>query len=80
MQRPRFLAITEFGPRSIIYHEGARYLVNKVILPIPQPGEEDSAADRAREAVRPLRLPARDRAGRRPRPVRPLRQPRSSIR
>ena len=25
VQRPRFLAITEFGPRSIIYHEGARY-------------------------------------------------------
>ncbi len=42
VQRPRFLAITEFGPRSIIYHEGARYLVNKVILPIPQPGDEDS--------------------------------------
>ena len=34
VQRPRFLAITEFGPRSVIYHEGARYLVNKVILPV----------------------------------------------
>ena len=42
MQRPRFLAITEFGPRSIIYHEGARYEVNSVILPIPQPGEEQA--------------------------------------
>jgi superfamily II DNA/RNA helicase len=42
IQRARFLAITEFGPRSIIYHEGARYIVNKVILPIPHPGEEDS--------------------------------------
>jgi very-short-patch-repair endonuclease len=42
IQRPRFLAITEFGPRSIIYHEGARYTVNKVILPIPHPGEGDA--------------------------------------
>jgi very-short-patch-repair endonuclease len=33
LQRPRFLAISEFGPRSIIYHEGARYLINKVFLP-----------------------------------------------
>lgn len=33
LSRPRFLAISEFGPRSIIYHEGARYSVNKVILP-----------------------------------------------
>jgi len=49
VQRPRFLAITEFGPRSIIYHEGARYLVNKVILPIPAPGEEDAiASERAK--------------------------------
>ena len=34
LSRPRFLAISEFGPRSIIYHEGSRYIVNKVILPI----------------------------------------------
>jgi superfamily II DNA/RNA helicase/very-short-patch-repair endonuclease len=40
VQRPRFLAITEFGPRSVIYHEGARYEVNRVILPIPLAGEE----------------------------------------
>lgn len=33
LNRPRFLAISEFGPRSIIYHEGSRYIVNKVILP-----------------------------------------------
>jgi hypothetical protein len=33
LSRPRFLAITEFGPRSFIYHEGARYIVDKVILP-----------------------------------------------
>ncbi|NBB81125.1 MAG: DEAD/DEAH box helicase [Verrucomicrobia bacterium] len=34
LSRSRFLAITEFGPRSIIYHEGSRYRINRVILPI----------------------------------------------
>jgi len=38
LSRPRFLAISEFGPGSIIYHEGSRYIVNKVILPV---GQED---------------------------------------
>lgn len=33
LSRPRFLAISEFGPRSIIYHEGSRFVINKVILP-----------------------------------------------
>jgi ATP-dependent helicase YprA (DUF1998 family)/very-short-patch-repair endonuclease len=34
ISRPRFLAVTEFAPRSIIYHEGSRYIINKAILPI----------------------------------------------
>ena len=34
LSRPRFLAISEFGPRSIIYHEGSRYLINRVILSV----------------------------------------------
>ena len=38
VSRPRFLAITEFGPRSIIYHEGSRYIVNKVIIPVEKDG------------------------------------------
>jgi very-short-patch-repair endonuclease len=38
LSRPRFLAISEFGPRAIIYHEGSRYIINKVILPV---GEEE---------------------------------------
>jgi hypothetical protein len=33
LSRPRFLAISEFGPRSIVYHEGSRYLINRVMLP-----------------------------------------------
>jgi hypothetical protein len=32
ISRPRFLAISEFGPRALIYHEGARYRVYKVNL------------------------------------------------
>ncbi len=34
LQRPRFLAISEFGPRSLIYHEGRAYRVMKAKLPI----------------------------------------------
>tara|TARA_R110002167_G_scaffold51814_6_gene149943 strand:- start:791 stop:6001 length:5211 start_codon:yes stop_codon:yes gene_type:complete len=32
LARPRFLAISEFGPLSLIYHEGSQYRVNKVML------------------------------------------------
>lgn len=39
LSRPRFLAISEFGPRALVYHEGARYVINKVILP-PSTGDE----------------------------------------
>ena len=38
LSRPRFLAISEFGPRSIIYHEGSRYVINKAILPVSENG------------------------------------------
>ncbi|HAK96021.1 MAG TPA: hypothetical protein DCM87_13775 [Planctomycetes bacterium] len=34
VSRPRFLAISEFGPRAIVYHEGSRYRINKVMLPL----------------------------------------------
>ncbi|MBL7492506.1 DEAD/DEAH box helicase [Frankia sp. AgB1.9] len=30
LSRPRFLAISEFGPGALVYHEGARYEVYKV--------------------------------------------------
>lgn len=36
LSRPRFLAISEFGPRAIIYHEGSRYLINQVIMPVTE--------------------------------------------
>jgi ATP-dependent helicase YprA (DUF1998 family) len=39
LSRPRFLAISEFGPQSIIYHEGSRYIINRVNLPVSETGE-----------------------------------------
>lgn len=33
ISRPRFLAISEFGPHAIIYHEGNKYSINRVIIP-----------------------------------------------
>jgi len=39
LSRPRFLAISEFGPRAVVYHEGAKYIINKVIMPV----DEDSS-------------------------------------
>lgn len=40
LSRPRFLAISEFGPRAVIYHEGARYVINKVNLAFDDQSEE----------------------------------------
>lgn len=39
LSRPRFLAVSEFGPRAIVYHEGSRFRINKVILPVSDPSE-----------------------------------------
>jgi len=44
VSRPRFLAISEFGPRSVIYHEGSRYIINKVILPVSK-SDNDQQTD-----------------------------------
>ncbi len=44
LSRPRFLAISEFGPRAIIYHEGSRYLINRVIMPVTDDGDEPLTA------------------------------------
>jgi len=35
--RPRFLAINEFAPDNVIYHEGAKYQVSRVWLPSQDP-------------------------------------------
>ncbi|MEA3266927.1 MAG: helicase-related protein, partial [Candidatus Fermentibacteria bacterium] len=34
LSRSRFLAISEFGPRSMIYHEGAKYEIDRVIFQV----------------------------------------------
>ena len=43
--RSRFLAISEFGPRTLIYHEGSRYIVNKVMMPV---GDDDVLTQQAK--------------------------------
>ena len=40
VSRPRFLAISEFGPGALVYHEGARYQVYKVNLDFGSEGIE----------------------------------------
>lgn len=45
LSRPRFLAISEFGPRAYLYHEGSRYIINRVILPVE--GDEEALTTRA---------------------------------
>jgi len=44
LQRPRFVAISEFGPGSLIYHEGARYEVVRVQLPRDLDADASSGA------------------------------------
>lgn len=48
LQRARFLAISEFGPRSLIYHEGRAYRVVKAKLP-PGVRTEDGSELAARD-------------------------------
>jgi superfamily II DNA/RNA helicase len=48
IQRPRFVGIAEFGPGSVIYHEGARYQVVSVTLPPSQPGKDGTVTTTAR--------------------------------
>lgn len=33
LARPRFIAISEFGPQNIIYHEGDRYQIHRISFP-----------------------------------------------
>lgn len=36
LQRPRFLALSEFGPRSLVYHEGRAFQVDRVMISVSQ--------------------------------------------
>jgi ATP-dependent helicase YprA (DUF1998 family) len=40
LQRPRFLALSEFGPRSLVYHEGRAFRVVRALLAL---GPKDTA-------------------------------------
>lgn len=32
VSRPRFIALNEFGPRNVVYHDGSKYRVDRIIL------------------------------------------------
>jgi superfamily II DNA/RNA helicase/very-short-patch-repair endonuclease len=53
VSRPRFLGLSEFGPQSIIYHEGSTYRVRKAILTIR---DESSVTASANLPVQSARL------------------------
>jgi hypothetical protein len=36
ISRPRLLALSEFGPYNVIYHEGAKYQVRQAFLPVQE--------------------------------------------
>jgi len=44
ISRPRFLAISEFGPRTFVYHEGSVYQIERVILPVDATGRDGGLA------------------------------------
>jgi len=33
ISRPRFMALREFGPKNLVYHDGAKYRVKQLLLP-----------------------------------------------
>ena len=60
LQRPRFLALAEFGPRSLVYHEGRAFRVVRALLSL---GHRDSATPDARLPTRAVRICASCGAG-----------------
>ena len=40
LSRPRFLAISEFGPKALVYHEGSRYRIERLMLPLQDSGAQ----------------------------------------
>ena len=51
LSRPRFLAIQEFGPRAVVYHDGAKYRVERVLLPPTEEGDAGVAETIAKRCV-----------------------------
>ena len=60
LQRPRFLALSEFGPRSLVYHEGRAYRVVRALLSL---GHRGSATPDAQLPTRAVRICASCGAG-----------------
>jgi superfamily II DNA/RNA helicase len=53
LQRPRFLALSEFGPRSLVYHEGRAYRVVRALLSL---GHRDHATPDAQLPTKSVRI------------------------
>lgn len=53
LQRPRFLALAEFGPRSLVYHEGRAYRVVRALLSL---GHREAATPEALLPVQAVRI------------------------
>jgi hypothetical protein len=51
IQRARFLAINEFGPGALIYHEGTQYQVKRAQLPMSPYGEGGIPTSEARRCT-----------------------------
>jgi Lhr-like helicase/very-short-patch-repair endonuclease len=52
LSRPRFLALSEFGPYSVIYHEGSQYRVTKALLTITSQDQVSQGATLSTEIAR----------------------------
>src|SRR5690606_5644238 len=52
LQRPRFLGIAEFGPRSLVYHEGRAYRVVAARLSVGTAGDTSAAPELATVSAR----------------------------
>jgi Lhr-like helicase len=53
LQRPRFLALSEFGPRSLVYHEGRAFRVVRALLSL---GHQDGATAEAKLPTQSVRI------------------------
>ena len=60
LQRPRFLALAEFGPRSLVYHEGRAHRVVRALLSL---GHRDAATPDAQLPTKAVRICASCGAG-----------------
>lgn len=52
LQRPRFLALSEFGPRSLVYHEGRAFRVVRAMLSLKHQEEATPEAQLPTKRVR----------------------------